>query len=273
MKLTLFYLKLDRSRPTRRKTFARFALTLAGIIGASVGAEATPASFIGTPYTQNFDSMGPTGTTTPVGWFVGSGTGAAVTGTTVTASTGSIAAQGNYNFGVAGVNPVTDRALGSIGGGNVQTDTDLDIMNNSTFAITQFTISYTGEEWRNGGSTIANTLTLQLSLNGSTWVNLGAIFNFTSPINTGGGGSPLDGNLAANRAAAGGTYTLTSGSIPIGSTFYLRFADPDDPKPDSGIAVDDFTFSAMPAPEPSAYMLLGVGLLLCGQRFLRRKAV
>ena len=48
--------------------------------------------------------------------------------------------------------------------------------------------------------------------------------------------------------------------------------DPDDAGTDNGIAIDNFTFSAVLVPEPSVYMLLGVGLLLCGQRFLRRKA-
>ena len=34
--------------------------------------------------------------------------------TTVVAGTGSSATGGNYNFGVAGTNPITDRALGSL---------------------------------------------------------------------------------------------------------------------------------------------------------------
>jgi hypothetical protein len=37
--------------------------------------------------------------------------------------------------------------------------------------------------------------------------------------------------------------------------------------------VDDLnlTAGAVAVPEPSVYMLLGVGILFCGQRFLRRK--
>lgn len=37
------------------------------------------------------------------------------------------------------------------------------------------------------------------------------------------------------------------------------------------IGLDNFSISAAPIPEPSVYMLLGVGLLFCGQRFLRRR--
>ncbi len=132
--------------------------------------------------------------------------------------------------------------------------------------ISQFSISYDGEQWRNSGSTVPNVLTLQLSLDGTTWVSLGAAVNFTSPINTATAGL-LDGNALANRVAGiGGTFTPST-PIPNGSVFYLRWADPDDTGADAGLAVDNSTFSAVP--EPSIYVLLGVGILLCGQRFLR----
>jgi hypothetical protein len=55
------------------------------------------------------------------------------------------------------------------------------------------------------------------------------------------------------------------------STFYLRWADPDDAGTDNAVAIDNRKFQVVP--EPSVYVLLGVGILLCGQRFLRCKAV
>jgi len=120
----------------------------------------------------------------------------------------------------------------------------------------------------NSGSTVPNVLTLQLSLDGTTWVSLGAASNFTSPINTA-TASLLDGNASANRVAGiGGTFTPST-AILNGSVFYLRWADPDDTGSDSGLAIDNFTFAAVP--EPSVYVLLDGGILLCGQRFLRRK--
>jgi hypothetical protein len=214
--------------------------------------------------------MGATGTTTPTGWFAGSGTGAAVTGTTVVAGTGRATTGANYNFGVAGTNAVGERALGSLASSSTQRDTEVHFTNNLGFDLTQFTISYDGEQWRNGDTTVAaNTMTLQLSTDGLNWTSLGSVFNFVSPIN-GVSGSALDGNASANRIAGiGGTF---SPSTPIlnGAVFYLRWADPDDAGADDGLALDNFTFSAIP--EPSVYMLLGVGILLCGQRFLRRKS-
>jgi hypothetical protein len=239
--------------------------TLALSCALALGARAS-VNYTGGTYTQNFNGMGPTGTTTPANWFVGTGAGPVVTGTTVVPSTGSFSGPGNYNFGIAGANSVNDRALGSQADSG-QRDTELDITNNTGFSLTLLQITYTGEQWRDGGSMIPNTLSLQLSTNGITWTSLGAAFNFTSPINLSAG--PLDGNAPANRLTGiGGSFTLST-PIPNGATFYLRFADPDDQGKDAGLAIDDFRFRAVP--EPSAYMLLGVGLLICGQRFLRRR--
>ncbi len=100
-------------------------------------------------------------------------------------------------------------------------------------------------------------------------MSLGSAFNFTTPINGAAVGF-LDGNAPANRVAGiGGTFSPST-AIPDGSTFFLRFADPDDGGSDAGIAIDNFAFTVIP--EPSVYMLLGVGILLCGQRFIRRKS-
>jgi len=251
------------------KTLANITLTILAI-GLSSGAQAQ-INFTGTPYTQTFNSMGATGTVTPPGWFVGSGTGAAVTGTTVIPSTGTNTAGGNYNFGVAGVNPIGERALGSKGDNGLQNDTEVDFINSTGFNITNFTIQYTGEQWRDGGSGNSNSLILQLSTNGLTWTPLGTAFNFVSPINNAGSPTALDGNAAANRVVNIGGTTILSTPILNGASFYLRFADPDDPGKDSGIAIDSFRFKAIP--EPSAYMLFGLGLLLCGQRFLHPRRV
>ncbi|HEY1583153.1 MAG TPA: PEP-CTERM sorting domain-containing protein [Chthoniobacterales bacterium] len=251
---------------------SKIALTIILAAGMTAAAHAQ-VSYTGGVYSENFDIMGPAGILTPAGWFAGTGTGAAVTTTAVVASTGSGTSAGNFNYGVAGVNPDTDRALGSLAGSSLQRDTELHITNNTGLDISQFNIFYDGEQWRVGGaSSVPNTITLQISLTGlsGSWIGLGSGFNFTSPIASATSGAPLDGNAAANRVSGiGGIYTSAT-PITNGSTFYLRWADPDDTSNDNGIAIDNLTFQVVP--EPSVYMLLGVGILFCGQRFLRRKS-
>jgi hypothetical protein len=239
-------------------------------------------SFTGTPYTQDFNGMGTAGTTAPTGWTVDSITNTAASGTSTdapattglwSASTATLtgandgtgATNGSYNFGTTSS---TERALGSTAGSGTQKDTYVAFSNNTGSSITQFSISYDGEQWRLGQAASAvNLLTLQYSADGSTWVNMGSQFNFTSPITTGTAGA-LDGNASANRVAGiGGTFA-PSAAITNGSNFFIRWADPDDGGSDNGMAIDNFTLSIIP--EPTTSMLLGLGLLLGVQR-LRRK--
>ena len=237
-------------------------------------------------YSETFDSMGTAGTTTPTGWRVGTtantagGPGVTDTptttgdwstaGSTVVVGTGSSSTGGNYNFGVTGTNPADDRALGSLASSSLQRDTYVAFTNNTGMSIAQFDISYDGEQWRDG-STTTNVLTLQFSTNGTNFINLGSAFNFTSLQNTASG--PLDGNAPANRTAAiGGTFVPTS-AIGDGSTFYFRWADPDDGGSDHGMAIDNFSVAFTLVPEPSTYAMIGLGgLLLVGMQRFRRKS-
>src|SRR3954470_17956866 len=78
---------------------------------------------IGTAVTQNFDSLLTTGTantwtdgTTLAGWYA-QFVATPSNPTTYRASTGADNVGAIYSFGVAGTNPVTDRAFGSISSG------------------------------------------------------------------------------------------------------------------------------------------------------------
>jgi hypothetical protein len=125
-------------RCSRQYFFVVVLLALGLVLSLSSSAKAQ-ISLSSTTYTQNFDSMGSTGTTTPTGWTVDLTPNAAASGTstdapvntgtvvgsstTVVAGTGSSATGGNYNFGVAGTNPITDRVLGSLASAGNQRDT------------------------------------------------------------------------------------------------------------------------------------------------------
>lgn len=75
------------------------------------------------------------------------------------------------------------------------------------------------------------------------------------------------------------TFTFTPANFGVAldnqSSVYLRVVALT-PSTGSGsrdtIGYDNLSISAIAIPEPSVYMLLGVGILLCGQRFSRRKS-
>ena len=197
---------------------------------------------VSTAFTQNFDGMGSTGTTTPTGWFVGTGTAAA--STTVVVGTGSSTAGNNYNFGVAGTNPITDRALGSLCSGSTLRNTEGRFTNNTGVSITSITITYDGEQWRLGQTgSLEIGLVLFYSTDGTNYTAMGSSYNFIPPITVGTAGA-LDGNASANRITGiGGTYTPAS-TIANGVTFYLRWVDSDNSGSDAANAIDNFSITA-----------------------------
>lgn len=245
----------------------RSVLVMAVSLSFSIPAGAIPLTGIHPSYTQDFDSIGATGTTPPTGWFVGS-LGANTTNSTFTAdlltpNTGSSSTGANYNYGVTGANPDTDRAIGSVASGTGQARvTEARFTNNTGGTIIALHLSYDGEQWRRGASQVANELSLHFSLDGTTFTPLN--FDFVSPQVAGAAGA-LDGNAAANRVAGiGGTFAT---SIANGQDFYLRWLDLNDDSFDAGIALDNFSLQATNAvPEPTVTVLLGLGGWLAWRR-------
>src|SRR5215471_9879210 len=212
---------------------------------------------LGTPLTENFDSLASTGTgvawtdnSTIPGWYS--------TRATYNSGTGSSNTGALYSFGVAGTNPDTDRALGSVASGSTLTlFCAARLTNNTGTAIGSLNISYTGEQWRNGGNTTAHSLTFQYQVadagivtgaNAPTtgWTTFSPL-SFTGPIATA-TAAALDGNAPANRVAISGTLTVT---VNAGQEIWLRWQDVDDSGNDHGLAIDDFSVTAS-APTDSA---------------------
>jgi PKD repeat protein len=207
-------------------------------------------SVTGDPFFENFDEMGPTGTNTPPGWYVGSGT-ADISTTTVTANNGTSVLGRNYNFGGTGS---SDRALGSLATTS-QRDMEARFVNVSGNPIASLTITYSGEQWRSSGSTaVQNSLVMQYSTDGTNFTPMGDQFNFNSPTLTT-NAVVLDGNDPTNRVVGiGGAYSPST-LIPNGQRFYLRWADPDDPGTDQSMAIDDLTITfALTNPPPPAVL-------------------
>ncbi|MCX6317539.1 MAG: Ig-like domain-containing protein [Bacteroidetes bacterium] len=191
-----------------------------------------------TPYTQNFNTLITTGTSSvlPTGWrLLETGTNA---NTTLAADAGSTATGNTYSYGTG---TATDRAFGGLLSGSLVPTLGVQITNNTGATITSLSISYTGEEWRLGTAGRADQLDFQYSLNATslstgTWTDFNAL-DFATPATATTGAK--DGNAAANRTAK--SAVITGLSIANGTTFWLRWNDLDASGADDGLAIDDFS--------------------------------
>ncbi len=213
---------------------------LLSTIASSVWAQVSLTT-INSPYSQDFNTLANTGTssTLPIGFvFVESGTSA---NTTYTAGTGSLATGDTYSFGATGN---TERALGGLRSGTLIPTIGASFVNSTGATITSLAVSYTGEQWRLGTAGRVDRLDFQYSLNATslttgTYTDVDAL-DFTAPVTT----MPLgvlDGNATANRTAI--SNTITSLSIPPGATFWIRYNDFAATGSNDALGIDDFSLT------------------------------
>jgi len=185
----------------------------------------------------------------------------------------------------------SDKALGSIGSTTVAANNanmfiGLRLTNNTGATLDTFTVTYDGEEWRDGQLATAETLSFGYNIGATTTLTAGVpnwadpattytavpALNFSSPVfsGTNSAGTNIDGNTVGK--TAGITATITGISWEPGTDLWLRWADPQAPSAaDDGLAIDNFSFSAdaTTVPEPSAISLL----LLLSTAVLGRRRV
>lgn len=227
-------------------------LLVIGIIAASFARGSAAATCIslttsGSAYTQDFNTLASTGTssTLPTGWAL-SETGSGLN-TTYTAGTGSSTTGDTYSFGAAAN---TERAFGGLQSGSLIPTIGACFTNDTGGAINSIAIAYTGEQWRLGATARVDRIDFQYSLNATsladgTWVDVNSL-DFTGPVTSGSTGA-LNGNVAPNRTAI--SAVIGGLNIPGGATFYIRWTDLNASGSDDGLAVDDF--SLVPNPPPS----------------------
>lgn len=199
---------------------------------------------LGSPYTENFDTLAATGTSSvlPSGWgFTEAGTNA---NTLYTAGTGSSNAGDTYSFGAAGS---TERALGGLLSGSLTPTFGASFTNLTGGTITSLAISYVGEMWRAGVTNrgASDRLDFQISFNATsltsgTWADVNAL-DFSSPA-TGTSVGALNGNAAANRTAL--STTIADLNVGNGATIWIRWTDFNITSSDDGLAIDDFSLTA-----------------------------
>ena len=171
-----------------------------------------------------------------------------------------------YSYGAAGS---TERALGGIGSGSFSGFIALALVNDSALAFDSFTLSYNGEQWRNGGSTIAHTMAVEFGFGANftsvVWTAAPSL-SWTSPL-FGAPAAAIDGNVAGLVPGLGGTVML---DWAVGNTLWVRWIEADNPGGDHALAIDNLSFSVTAIPEPGTTALLLAGLAAVGLLARRR---
>jgi len=241
----------------------RIGRTVAASLLAGLAVSAAHAQILfsaGSPYTQNFDTALATAglwtdNSTIPGWYASKTLPAP--GGPVTAfqlGSGTSTSGQLYSFGVAGVNPATDRAIGSIGSGTPGNFAyGVRFTNDTALTITNIVIAYTGEQWRNGGNASQATQPLAFSylksstaitssdaVNSQAWTSFSPL-TFISPNTLSTTGVALDGNDPTNRVTF--NVTLTNVTVGPGEEIFFRWYDLNDVGNDHGLAVDDLSIS------------------------------
>ncbi len=255
-------------------------LTVISIGGFSSTSQAvivlTPSS---TSYSQNFGSLPTTGTsnawandTTLPGWFLFRQPAPGTAITAIAADNGGSTTGTFFSYGTTGSN---ERALGGVGSGGTYWGSPGNpavagwiaaaFTNDAGATITSFTLTFDGEQWRNGGNATPQTMALQYGFGATfgavTWITPGGNFDVTSPT-VGASAATLDGNAAANRLANRGG-TITSLAWTTGSTLWVRWIENNDAGNDHGLAIDNFGISTVltAVPEVSSVLMLSVAAL------------
>ena len=197
---------------------------------------------IASPYAEDFNSLssvGPTASTLPAGWsFIETGSNA---NTTYGIDDGGSNAGNTYSYGT---DAASERALGSLRSGNLQSAFGVSFVNNTGGIISAVTVNYRGEQWRLGAINRDDTLQFEYStdatlLSDGTWQNTDAL-DFITPSAAGPAGA-FDGNASGNNSAL--SFTITGLNIANGAAFWIRWTDSDATGSDDGLAVDDVSIS------------------------------
>jgi hypothetical protein len=254
-----------------------FAFAISGLTGLSADAAITNVSLTTTAYSQNFDTMTTSATSTlPTGWgFTATGTNAggdpanpstALTatsqdaGTTGTGVISSASAGGNYLFVNGVLASGTDKAIGMLNSGSWTSPKGLifGLTNNTGTTITDLTLTWNDEKYRSG--TRQWDWTTGFSTNGGT--------SYTSAP-TGAQTYAADANnttVSNPPTQIAKSVTLTGLNLASGGTldFEWILTGLAGSTNGQGLGIDDFTLTATLAPVPEPGTFAAGVLALCG---------
>jgi hypothetical protein len=267
-----------------RKIFALFA-AIVGLLTLGYSANAQVLLSGGLTYSQNFDSLASTTTTTTVPWtdnvtllgWYGSRAVGGPAYTSYRVSGGESTSGWIYSWGTNGVGALSDRAFGSLSSGTPVTNAiGVRFQNNTANSIGDVTISFAGEWWRNGGNVSLTNNTFYFAYrvgagltdltpgNESGWTPFSSL-SYSTPTPGSSTAGPIDGNAPGNRTLFN-SILLTGVTLAPGQELVLRWYDINESGNDMGMGLDDMTVNFSIVPEPSVCALLGLAGLLLHRR-------
>lgn len=260
------------SRPI---SLALIALALSSLLSSAASAAvAISLTTLGSTYSQNFNTLATTGTANVIpmtgplaGWALTESGGGTRDDEKYAADDGGSGTGDTFSYGTG---TATDRALGGLQSSSLIPIFGALFTNSTGATITSLDIAYVGEEWRLGTASRTDSIVFEyrtgadgspsadvgLGLTAGTWTGVTAL-NFSTPVTATTGAK--DGNALANRTAL--SSTISSLSIPDGSSFWIRWTDTNATGADDGLAVDDFTLKTagviVAVPEASSFVTMG----------------
>jgi len=272
---------MKNMHPRRQATWLGLVVALATVAPDTHAAIVVTAA--GQAYAQTFDMLATSGSavawtndSTLQGWSLFRQPAPATPITSYASGNGSSNAGSFYSFGTTAS---ADRALGGVGSGGAYFGAPasgavggwiaVEFRNDSGLDLSGFSLSFSGEQWRNGGNALAQTMTLEYGFGSNfsavmNWVSPGGLFDWSSSVNTA-TAAMVDGNGAGRAADRGGVVDTHWNA---NDTLWVRWAEVNDVANDHGLAIDDVSFtagqalpSAVPLPPAVALLAAGMGLL------------
>jgi len=240
-------------------TLVRIYLSVCLAVALCAAARADVIASLGTAVTENFDALASSGTQAtplPHQW-VFSEVGSSADGKYKAEKgndNGNNNAGGVYSYGM---NSASDRAFGFLSSISFVGMIGSPYTNSTGQTIQSVTISYTGEQWHNGGAndSVSQKVDFQYSLNATglsngIWTDIDSLDMLS--LHDLGPAAMLDGNAAANRASYSNTFSVL---VSPGAILWIRFVDSYSGTKGDGLGVDDFSIAAsvIPVPETNAF--------------------
>lgn len=204
------------------------SFSIAMLIGINAIAQVNIS--VGNTVTQDFSIGNAATATLPTGWKVDKNTTVRLVGSYSSASAATeqrsgnsmsnSAANGIYNFAAGDATSATDRAVGGISSSSASKSVNIyvQLKNNGTSSINNFTISYDVEKYRNGSNEAGFSIQMYYSTNGTDWTSAGSNFltSFTQDAdNSGYTSAPGETKIVSSK-------TLNQ-ALEVGSLIYLAW--------------------------------------------------